>query len=121
VGRPVRLRPRRRRGALPPGARRPVRGRAGHTRGHRRPGLRGSARELPGRRGHHHARARVRGREPHAPRHRLVRAVAARGHRGLLCRRAAAAAHPLDASSATAGPDGQGAVVYNGTCRRRKR
>ena len=58
----------------------------------------------PGRRRHHHARARIRGREPHAARHRLVGPGAARGHGRLLRRRAAAAAHPRRAASRTAGP-----------------
>ena len=58
----------------------------------------------PGRRRHHHAGARLRGREPHAARHRLGGPGAARGHRGVLRRARSSCRSSSSRCARTAGP-----------------
>ena len=91
VGRPVRLRGRRLRSALPARAGRALRGGAGHSRRHRRAQLRGRADHVSGRRRHADLHPRPRGRGEDARGDRLDEPRASRRHDRLL-RRAAAAA-----------------------------
>ena len=113
--RPVRVRSRRRGSAVPARARDSVRGRARHPARNRRAGLRRRAGDVPGRRRHDHAGARLRGRKPHPARHRLGEPRETRWHSRLL-RGIAAAPRMLDALLANGWPaDGQAVIVYNGT------
>ena len=123
VGRPVRLRSRRRRGAVPARAGRAVRGRARRSRRHRRAGLRRhSGHAIPAAATPSRSSAASRTTSRDAARRRLGQPGAARRHRRLLCRRAAAAAHPRRAASARlARRRTGGASSTTARCRRRRR
>ena len=115
MGRPVRLRSRRRRSAVSARARRALRGRAGHSGRHRGAELCGHAGHLSGRRRHADLRARPRGRGQGARVGRLGQPGAPRRHARLLRGPGAAADDPDVAPVARTAARGFAAVIYDGT------